>query len=598
MEYNIQKINVMEVTRIFDLLPYYDQSYKPKDDVIASKENGEWVRYSIKQYREIVDSISFGFLALGVKPGDKIAQISTNRVEWNFVDMAILQVGAIHIPIYPTISESDYVFILSHAEVKFVFVLGIELLRKIQHILPEIPHIQEIFTYKDHQELKHLSELIELGKKNPDRALLEKRKSEVNPDDVATIIYTSGTTGNPKGVMLTHTNLVSNFKAVSYIPPFGEESRAVSYLPLCHVYERMMNYLYHFLGISIYYAENMGTITDNMKEVQPEILTSVPRLLEKIYDRLFATGHKLKGVKRWIFFWALHLALRYELHGANGWFYELKRKLYDRLIYVKWREALGSKISIIVSGGAAIQPRLSRMFTCAGIHILEGYGLTETSPVIAVSDFSEHGIKFGTVGPILRGTQAKIAEDGEILAKGPHVMKGYFKDLEMTKEVIDDEGWFHTGDLGQIEPEGQLRITGRKKELFKTSFGKYVSPQPIEEKFKESLFIDQLIVVGENQKFAGALIVPDFNFLRSWCAVKEVPYTTNGEMIRLARIRKRFQHEINKYNKFFGETEKIKSWELMDCEWTFETGEITPTLKLKRNFIIRKYQDHIASLFK
>jgi len=587
----------MEVTRIFDLLPAYELKFKPKEDVIASKENGGWIKYSIKQYREIVDNISYGFLALGVKPGEKIAQISTNRCEWNFVDQAILQVGAIHVPIYPTISESDYKYILDHAEVTYVFVSGMELFRKIQHILPEIPHLRGVYTYKDHNELRHLNELVELGKQNQNTILLDQRKASVRPEDVATIIYTSGTTGNPKGVMLSHANIVSNFKAVSYIPPHGEEAKAISYLPLCHVYERMMNYMYQYLGISVYYAENIGTITDNMKDIKPEILTTVPRLLEKIYDKLSSTGHKLTGIRRWIFFWALHLSLRYELHGANGWFYEVKRKLYDRLVYTKWRAALGGKNVLVVSGGAALQPRLARMFTCAGIDVIEGYGLTETSPVIAVSDFSEQGIKFGTVGPVLRGVQVKIGEDGEILCKGPNVMTGYYKEPEMTREAIDDEGWFHTGDLGRIEPEGQLKITGRKKELFKTSFGKYVSPQPIEETFKESLFIDQIIVVGENQKFAGALIVPDFTFLKSWCAVKEVPYTTNADMINLPRIRKRYQTEISRYNKFFGDTEKIKSWDLMDSEWTFETGEITPTLKIKRNFICKKYAGQINKLF-
>jgi long-chain acyl-CoA synthetase len=596
MEHSPFKPLVMEVTRIFDLLPYHQSKFKPKDDVIASKENGQWVKYSISQYREIVDHISYGFLKMGVRPGDKIAQICPNQAEWNFVDMAILQVGAIHLPIYPTISESDYKYILNHAEVKFVFVRGIELLRKIQHILPEMPHIEGVFTYKDWHEVKHLNELIELGKQNPDPRLLEQRKKDVQPYDTATIIYTSGTTGNPKGVMLTHNNIISNFKAVSYIPPFGEEAKAVSYLPLCHVYERMLNYLYHYLGFSIYYAENMGTITDNMKEVKPEILTTVPRLLEKVYDKLFATGHKLTGIKRYIFFWAFHLSLRYELK-ENGWFFDLKRKLYDKLVYTKWREALGGKHLLIVSGGAALQPRLARMFTCAGFNVLEGYGLTETSPVIAVSDFSEHGIKFGTVGPILKGTTVKIAEDGEILCKGPGIMKGYYKEPEMTKEAINDEGWFHTGDLGHIEPEGQLKITGRKKELFKTSFGKYVSPQVIEDTFKESLFIDQLIVVGENQKFVGALIVPDFNFLKSWCNVKEIPYTTNTEMINLPRIRNRFKKEVVKYNKEFGDTEKIKSWDLLDVEWTFDSGEITPTMKLKRNFICKKYAEQINRLF-
>ena len=588
----------MEVVRIFDLLPYYEQKYKPKDDVIASKENGQWVKYSIRQYREMADNISYGFLALGVQPGDKIAQISSNRVEWNIVDMAILQVGAVHVPIYPTISESDYMYILNHSEVKYVFVSGVELLRKIQHILPEVQTLKDIYTYRDNNELKHLSELVELGKSNANQVLLEERKASIGPDDMATIIYTSGTTGNPKGVMLSHSNIISNFKACAYIPPFGEEARAVSYLPLCHVYERMMNYLYQYDGISVYYAESIGTITDNMKEVQPQILTTVPRLLEKIYDRLVSTGHKLTGVKSWIFWWAFHLALRYELNGANGWFYELKRRLYDRLVYCKWREAMGSEISIIVSGGAAMQPRLGRMFSCAGIHILEGYGLTETSPVIAVCDFSENGIKFGTVGPVIRNSEVKIAEDGEICVKGPGVMIGYYKEPGMTKDAVDAEGWFHTGDLGHIEPEGQLKITGRKKELFKTSFGKYVSPQPIEDKFKESLFIDQMIVVGENQKFAGALIIPDFAFLKDYCREKEIEFTTTSEVIKNEKIRKRFAIEIKKYNKLFGETEQVKSWDLLDHEWTQESGEITPTLKLKRKFLHAKYKEEIDHLFK
>jgi long-chain acyl-CoA synthetase len=587
----------MEVTRIFDILPYHAAKFKYKNDVIASKENGEWVKYDIRQYREMVDNLSYGFLSLGIQPGDRIAQISPNRSEWNFVDMAVLQVGAIHVPIYPTISESDYCYILNHSEVKYLFVSGMELLRKIQYIIPDIPSILGVFTYKEHLDLKNFSELIELGIKNKNPELLEQRKAAILPDDIATIIYTSGTTGNPKGVMLSHHNIVSNLKAVAYIPPFGEEAKAVSYLPLCHVYERMLNYLYQYLGFSIYYAENIGTITENMKEVKPMILSTVPRLLEKIYDKLFSTGHKLKGVKRWIFFWALHLALRYELNGANGWFYELKRKIYDKLVYVKWREALGGKIQIVISGGAALQPRLGRMFTCAGITILEGYGLTETSPVIAVSDLRKNGIKFGTVGPVLKEVQVKIAPDEEILVKGPSVMIGYYREPELTAESIDADGWFHTGDLGHIEPERQLKITGRKKELFKTSFGKYISPQPIEDKFKESLFIDQIMVFGEHQKFAGALIVPDFAFLKSYCIVKDISYTTNAEMVRLPRIRKRFKVEVDKYNQKLGDTEKIKTWELLNEEWTTDSGELTPTLKLRRKFIYKRYEPEITKLF-
>jgi len=587
----------MEVTRLFDILPYIEKTFQPKDDVIASKEDGNWKKVSIKQYRETVDDISYGFLAMGVKPGDRIAQISPNRVEWNFLDMAIAQVGAIHVPIYPTISESDYMHILSHAEVKYVFVSGMELLRKIKHILPDVPSIEGIYTYKDLNEYKHLSELVELGSRNREPEKLETLKASIDPEDVVTIIYTSGTTGKQKGVMLTHANILSNVMAASYIPPYGENHKAVSYLPLCHVYERMLTYLYQYLGISIYYAENMGTITDNMKEVHPELMTTVPRLLEKVYDKLVATGQKLKGPKSWIFWGAFHLALRYELKGANGWFYEWQRKRYDKLVYKKWRDALGGNIGLLVSGGAAMQPRLGRLFSCAGINILEGYGLTETSPVIAVSDFSEHGIKFGTVGPVLRGTEVKIADDGEICVKGPGVMKGYYKDDKMTTEVIDKDGWFHTGDLGHIEPEGQLKITGRKKELFKTSFGKYISPQLIEDKFKESLFIDQLIVVGESQKFAGALIVPDFVFLKSYCNRKEIPFTSNAEIAQDPTIRKRFQVEIDKYNKQFGDTEKIKSWDLLDTEWTVSSGEITPTIKLKRSFICKKYAENVEKLF-
>ncbi len=587
----------MEIKRIFDLLPHYEEKYKPKDDVLAAKENGAWVKYNIREYREVVDLISYGFLALGVQKGDRIAQISHNRAEWNFIDMAILQVGGIHVPIYPTISESDYHYILGHAEVKYVFVSGMELLRKIKHVIPEIPSIKDVFTYQDHHELKHLNELIDLGRQNIFPEKLEEVKNSIVAGDIATLIYTSGTTGNPKGVMLTHDNIISNFKAVSYIPPFGEDAKAISYLPLCHVYERMLNYLYQYLGISVYYAENIGTITENMKEVGPQILSTVPRLLEKVYDKLFAAGHKFTGSKRWIYFWALHLALRYELDGKNGVRYELKRKFYDKLIYSKWREALGGNITIIVSGGAALQPRLARLFGAAGIHVLEGYGLTETSPVIAVNDLTEGGMKIGTVGKVLKNTSVKIAEDGEILCKGPGVMKGYYEEPRLTEEAIDAEGWFHTGDLGILEPGGYLKITGRKKELFKTSFGKYVSPQLIEDKFKESLFIDQLIVVGENQKFPAALIVPDFAFLKAWCLIKEVPFTTNNEMIQLPRIQKRIKQEVDKFNSCFGETERVKKYTLLDTEWTFDSGEITPTLKLKRNIITQKYEQQIARLF-
>lgn len=587
----------MEVTRIFDLLTRYKKKFKPKDDVVAGKENGEWVKYNIDQYIEIVNDISYGLLKLGVKKGDNIATISNNRPEWNFIDMGILQTGAIHVPIYPTISESDYQYILTHAEVKYVFVAGKELLKKIEHILPSIPTLKGLYTFKEHEGVKHLSELKELGKQNPEPQKLETVKASIKPNEIATLIYTSGTTGNPKGVMLSHNNIISNFKAVSKIPPMGEEGKSISYLPLCHVYERMLNYLFHYLGISIYYAENLGTIVDNIKDVKPEIMSTVPRLLEKVYDKIIMKGRKLKGIKKMIFFWSVNLGLRYELDGANGWWYEYRLKIAKKLVFKKWQEGLGGNFQVIVSGGAAIQPRLARIFTAAGIPVLEGYGLTETSPVIAVSNFWKNGIKFGTVGPILKDVKVKIAGDGEILCKGPNLMLGYYKNPKLTEEVIDKDGWFHTGDIGKIEETGQLRITGRKKEIFKTSLGKYISPQLIENKFKESPFIDVIYVLGENQKYAAALVVPDFEHLRSWCNVKEIKYTTNKEMLADQVIKKRFKREIDTCNSAFGKTEQIMSFELLDTPWSVETGELTASLKLRRQFIFKKYKVEIDKLF-
>jgi len=587
----------MNVTRIFDLLPHYVQNFKPKDDVLAGKENGEWVKYSIEQYIETADLISYGLIALGLQKGDKVATIAGNRPEWNFVDMAVLQAGAIHVPIYPTISESDYSYILNHAGVKFLFIAGKDIYRKVEHILTGISTIKGVFAFRETENVTHLAELLETGRNNPCPEIVEGIKATIETNDIATLIYTSGTTGNPKGVMLSHKNMISNFKAVAHIPPCGEEGKAMSYLPLCHVYERIMIYVYQFTGISVYYAENFTTIADNMRDVKPDILSTVPRLLEKIYDKIIGSGHKLKGVKKMIFFWAVGLGLHYELNGANGWWYETKLRLARKLVFSKWSEALGGNLKVVVSGGAALQPRLARVFWASGIPVLEGYGLTETSPVVAVCDFGENGMKFGTVGPVLKGTTVQIAQDGEILVKGPGVMLGYFQDNELTAEAIDSDGWFHTGDLGRIEPEGQLRITGRKKEIFKTSFGKYISPEHIENKFKESDFIDAIMVIGENQKYAAALIVPDFAHLRAWCLLKEIPYTSDAEMVNLSRINKRFHKEVHKYNRFFGATEQIKAFEIVGNEWTVDTGELTPSLKLKRKVICEKHKSLISKIF-
>jgi len=587
----------MTITRIFDLLPHYAASFKPKDDVLACKEDGVWKKYSLAYFVQMSDNITSGLIALGVTKGDKIVTISNNRPEWNFLDMAIMQAGAIHVPVYPTITQADYQYIFNHAEVKMVFVAGEEMAKKISEVAAGCSSVKEVFTFKYSEGFRNLFDVADLGQSNPEPEMVDSIRNSIGTDDLATIIYTSGTTGKPKGVMLSHRNIISNFIAVSYIPTFGEEGKALSFLPLCHIYERMLNYMYLYLGISIYYAESMATITDNIKEIKPDMMCCVPRLLEKIYDKIQATGRKQKGIKRAIFFWAVNLALHFDVKGRNNPWYKLRHMIADKLIYSKWRNALGGNFKIIVSGGAAIQPRLIRTFRAAGLPIYEGYGLTETSPVIASTSTDLNGIKVGTVGPPLRGVEVKIAGDGEILARGPNVMLGYYNDPELTASVIDGDGWFHTGDIGQFEKEGQLRITGRKKEIFKTSLGKYIAPELLENKIKESPFIDNLMVVGENQKFAAALIVPDFNHLKSWCNIKGIEYTNDRDMVADQRIKARLMKVVEQYNKGFGSTEQIKKVEFMPAEWTTASGELTPTLKLRRSVIAAKYSSQIENLF-
>ncbi len=585
----------MEVKRIFDLLPRYEKEFEPKDDVLAGKVNGQWIKYDIKTIRQTVDNISYGLMNLGVKKGDKVATISPNRPEWNLVDHAILQLGAVHVPIYPTISESDYKYILRESDAKYVFISGNDIWRKIEHILPEIDGVLGVYTFNKMEDQKHLNELIELGKAHARPEELEAIKKSVSPDDVATMIYTSGTTGDPKGVMLSHKNILSNVSAVYHIFPVDQYSKGVSYLPLCHVYERTNIYVYLYLGVSIYYAENMGTIAANIQEIKPHILTTVPRLLEKVYDKILAKGRKLTGIKHQLFFWAVRLGEKYEYDISNP-FYLAQLKIADKLIFSKWREALGGNMRAIISGGAAIQPRLARVFNAAGLPTLEGYGMTESSPVIAVNTFEKGQRKIGTVGPPLKNLEVKISHEGEILAKGPSIMMGYYKKPELTKEVVKN-GWLHTGDKGVIDEDGMLKITGRLKEIFKTSMGKYISPALIENKFKESPFIDQMMVVGENQKFAAALIVPDFEYLKQWCALHDVNCDNNKQVIKEKAFRDRLRKEISEYNKHFGDYEKIKKFELIDHEWSIETGEITANLKLKRRYIHNKYRDIINGLF-
>jgi len=588
-----------EVKRIFDLLPYMVEKYPDLKNAIVTKSNDEWIECSVQKYKEMAELISYGLLSLGVRKGDKIASISSSRTEWNWLDMGIMQIGAVHVPIYPTISEDDHRYILAHSETKYVFTSGVDMLRRIEHLIPEVPNVAELFTFDEREGVRQLEHVIELGRKAKENFNLEEYSAAVDATDLATMIYTSGTTGTPKGVMLSHRNLVHNFTSVSWImesklPPY---SKIFSYLPLCHVYERMINYSYQYLGYSINYAESIAKISDNLKEIKPDMMCSVPRLMEKTYDKIIMSGRKLTGIKKQLFFWAVNLGHKYELDRANGWWYHLKLSIADKLIFSKWRAALGGKLQIIVSGGAAIQPRLARIFTAAKIDIMEGYGLTESSPVIAVNNFEPDGREFVTVGPPTRGVEVKIAQDGEVLTKSPCVMMGYYKAPELTKEVIDDDGWLHTGDMGELTPKGLLKITGRKKAIFKNSFGKYINPEFVENKLKESPFIDNAMVVGENQKFAAALIIPNFGHLRSWCKVKNIEYSLNEEMIQLPRIKDRIKKEISEINKGLGSSEKISNFELMAYEWSVDTGELLAALKIRRHFVFKKYNTQIERLF-
>lgn len=580
----------MENYRIFDLLPRLSEKF-PKEDALASKVNGQWVKVSTAQYIETVNNVSYGLMAMGLGKGDKIATITNNRIEWNFLDMGMAQIGAIHVPIYPTISEHDLSFILHDAEVKLVFVSTDELFDKVKRASVGVNSIQNIFTFNQYPNKPHWTEIEEKGKANKKESELSAIKKEISDSELLTILYTSGTTGNPKGVMLNHANLISNCMACRNLAPFHESWRALSFLPINHVYERMLNYLYQYFGISVYYAESIDTIGDNLKEVCPHIFVTVPRLLEKVYDKIVAKGAELTGIKRMLFFWALDLGLRYETDGANGWWYELKLKLANMLIFSKWREALGGNVVAVASGGAALQPRLARVFNAAKITVLEGYGLTETSPVIAVNNFMPGCIKFGTVGPVIDKVDVKIAEDGEIIVKGPNIMMGYYKRPDLTAEVMDANGYFHTGDIGEFVDGKYLKITDRKKEIFKTSGGKYIAPQMIENKLKESRFVEQVMVIGENQKFPAAFIVPSFAFIKEYCERKGIPYTSKEEIITNKEIIERIGEEVNNVNKNLANYEQIKKFELLPREWSIEQGEMTPKLSLKRKVILKANEE-------
>jgi len=587
----------MEPKRIFDILTHYQEKYPNQEVALAGKIDKTWRKYSLAEYIEIVNNLSYGMMKLGINPGDKVGIISTNRPEWNMLDMAIMQAGAIAVPIYPTLATHEYKYILNHAEIKLVILEGAELMEKVSSVMAEVPDLKYLYTFIDRKKFPYFQQLVDLGKENPNLEELEKRKAAVNPSDCATIIYTSGTTGTPKGVMLSHNNLIGQVMNL-YHTPAPWSNIAFSFLPLCHAYERMLVYLYQYLGMSVYYAQNLGTIAENIKEVKPTMMSTVPRMLEKIYDKIYISSNNMPWLTKQIFRWAVGVARSYKIQPHDRtWWYNQKHKLADKLVYSKIRKNIGGNFDIVVSGAASIQPRLASFFSAIGMPVFEGYGLTETSPVIAVSCRDKDGREAGTVGFPLPGVEVKIAVNGEVCCRGHNVMLGYYKDEALTKTVIDDDGWFHTGDLGRINEKGQLILTGRLKNLFKTSMGKYINPQMIEEKFAESPFIENIVVVGEGQKFAAALISPDFNFLQSWCLRHQIEYQSPQQIVKDPVIVKRYAREMAKYNAFFGDTEQVKKFELIPDEWSQLTEILTPTLKVKRNLVQQRYKDAIERLF-
>ena len=590
----------IEITRIFDFPQYQLEKYNLKK-ALTTKYNGKWVSTSSQEYVDKANTISRGLLKLGIKPNDKIAVISsTNRTEWNICDIGILQTGAQNVPIYPTICKEDYEYVLNHSEAIYCFVSDISILEKLNQIKGNTS-LKDIFTFEDIAGEKSWNEVLELGKDTSNQDEVEARKNAVSPNDLATLIYTSGTTGRPKGVMLSHGNIVSNVLASEAPVPlaYGTD-KALSFLPICHIFERMILYLYQLCGTEIYFAEGIDKLTENAQEIKPDVMTAVPRLYEKIYDKIILKGEDLKGIKKKLFFWAVNLGLRYEPYGANGWWYEKQLALARKLIFSKWQAALGGNLKVMVSGSAALQPRLTRVFAAAGMPIMEGYGLTETSPVTSVNFIEVNnvrGFRVGTVGKVIENVEVKIAKNGEILIKGPNVMQGYYKDPEKTAEAIKD-GYFHSGDKGEIDADGFLRITGRTKEMFKTSGGKYVVPPLLEGELKQSLFIEQVMVVGEGEKMPAAIIQPNFEYLKDWAANNDVSFNTNEELISNEKVLAEITKAVKVCNNNFGNWEQIKVFKLTPDEWTIEGGHLTPTMKMKRAIIKKIYQDLYDEIYR
>jgi long-chain acyl-CoA synthetase len=589
-----------ELKRLFDCLEYHLEK-TPSLDILAGKKDGVWKKYSIHELSGIVNELSAGLLDLGISANDstpegrdKISIISRNRPEWLMVDMAVQQIGAVLTPIYPTINLHELEFILTDAEVKIVFVSDTLIFQRLTGIKERLPHLKYIFSFEHINGVSHWREIL-----NKDEVLLNQVRSiadKIRAVDLATIIYTSGTTGIPKGVMLSHHNIVSNVLASIPCFPSVEKMRALSFLPLNHILERMVSYFYLFRGTTIFYAESLETIGENLKEVKPHIFTTVPYILEKVYEKIMATGNGLRGIKRKLFFWAHDLATRFEINKKSGLVYNLQLAIANKIVFNKWREGLGNEVKAIVSGGAACQVRLIKIFTAAKINIMEGYGLSETSPVISVNRYDEKGRMFGTVGPLIDGVEVKIADDGEILCKGPNIMMGYYKHPELTAEVMEN-GWFKTGDIGMMVNNKFLKITDRKKEMFKTSGGKYVSPLPIESKLKESLLVENVIVIGADQKYTGALVVPAYPNLKDWCLTNGIEYTSDSEIIKNKEVIDLYKDIVESSNKDFNTVEQIKKFELLPHNWTVDTGELTPKLSLKRKVILERYHDAVERIY-
>ncbi|WP_068472523.1 AMP-dependent synthetase/ligase [Saccharicrinis aurantiacus] len=589
----------MNIKRTFDILSHLEKNHN-KLDILCSKHNGKWNAYSVSDYRQNAEFFALGLLALGFKKGDKIATVSNNRPEWNFVDMGMSMIGVIHVPVYPTISEEEFTHIFTHSEVRLVIVSDAALHKKLEPLAKPIDSVEDVYTFNTINGANHWHKIMDLGKANKSEfqnKLVERRDSIVS-DDVASIIYTSGTTGMPKGVMLTHDNFMSNVQGVYDLYPLSENSRTLSFLPLCHVFERMVNYLMQVKACSIYYAENLGTIAADLASVKANAFVTVPRVIERIYDRIVSKGEDLSGIKKTIFFWSMKLGEKYNSRNDNGFIYKLRLKLARKLVFSQWQKSFGGELDFVISGGAALQPRLSRLFIAAGIDLMEGYGLTETAPVIAANHLSEpDNLLIGSVGPVINNVEVKIDKDGEILVKGPNIMKGYYKEPELTKEVIDNKGWFHTGDIGTLVDNKFLKITDRKKEMFKTSSGKYVAPQPIENLLKESDYIEQAMVVGESEKFASALLSPNFDYLHKWAHDHKIHYRDNKELIKNKELLKVFQKEVAKTNKQIGQHEQIKRFRVVYEPWTSASGELSATLKLKRRVLYNKYADLLRKIY-